>query len=114
MKIMETLKGITMKLPANWATTFTAIGTALMAALSFLASISYDQGPISVIIPIEYKPTVTLVAGSAALVLWVINGIMQKSKNVTGGSVMQDLNGKVVPEHKATLVQTTKNSTPIQ
>jgi hypothetical protein len=66
------------------------------------------------VIPLKYKSTVTTLAGIATLILFVWNGIQQKSKNVTGGSVQQDLTGATVPEHKADLVKATEKATPLE
>lgn len=96
---------------ANWQTTLSAIGTAMAAALTFLSGISYDLGPISMIIPIEYKPLIVKVAGIATLILWIWNGIAQKSKNVTGGTVQQTVSGAVAEEGTRSMVdQTVKAS----
>jgi hypothetical protein len=65
---------------ANWKTTLSAIGAALFSALTWLSTLSYDQGPIALIIPMQYKPWITKIAGVAALGLWIWNGIAQKSK----------------------------------
>lgn len=92
---------------ANWKTTFTAIGTALSAGLTFLSGLSYDQGPISMIVPIKYKGKITLLAGTATLILWVWNGIQQKSKDVTGGTVQQTQSGGVADAGTQTLVDET-------
>lgn len=43
-----------------------------------------------------------------------VKDTVTKDKNVVGGSVQQDLSGAVVPENKASLVQTTKNATPLE
>lgn len=96
-----------MTLPANWQTTVSAIGTAFMTAVTFLASVSYDQGPIAMVIPVKYKSTITLLAGTAALVLWVWNGIQQKSKNVTGGTVQQTVSGAKADDRTQSLVDQT-------
>src|ERR1043166_1132061 len=93
---------------ANWKTTVSMIGGLIFAALTWLSNISYDQGPIALVIPIKYKSTVTLVAGIASLLLFAWNGIRQKDREVTGGSKKQDLCGRTVPDSvHAGLVQTT-------
>lgn len=78
-----------------------------MGAITWLANVSYDQGPISMVIPIKYKGTVTLIAGVSALILFCWNGIQQKSKNVTGGSVQQTLDGKFAEPGTQNLVDQT-------
>jgi hypothetical protein len=97
---------------ANWKTTLTAAGTALMAAITFLSGISYDQGPIALVIPPKYKPTVTMIAGGCTLILWVWNGIHQKSSDVTGGKHQQTLDGDLAQPGTQTLVDLTKASSP--
>ena len=98
----------------NWKTSLSAAGTAIMAALTFLSTVSYDQGPISMVIPVRYKPTVALIAGLSTLALWIYNGLQQKSKNVTGGSVQQTYEGKFVEAGKQDLVDATLESSPVQ
>lgn len=100
-----------MTLPANWKTTVSMIGGTLMAALTWLANVSYEQGPISMVIPVQYKPTVTWIAGIAALILFVWNGIQQKDKNVTGGTVQQTTTGQVAAAGTQTLVDATVKAT---
>jgi hypothetical protein len=96
-----------MKLPANWKTTVSMIGGTIMGAITWLANVSYDQGPISMVIPVKYKGTVTLIAGVSALILFCWNGIQQKSKNVTGGSVQQTVSGAVAAPGTQDLVDET-------
>lgn len=96
---------------ANWKTSFTAAGTALSAGLTFLSGLSYDQGPIALVIPVKYKGTVTLLAGVATLILWVWNGIQQKSKDVTGGTTQQTASGAVADPGTQTLVDETIKAT---
>lgn len=96
---------------ANWATTVSMIGGVLMGALTWLSTLSYDQGQLALVIPVEYKPMVTKIAGIAALILFAWNGIKQKDKNVTGGIVQQTVSGAVADPGTQTLVdQTVKAS----
>ena len=97
---------------ANWKTSITAIGAAFLAGLTWLSSLSYDVGPIALVIPPKYKDKVALLAGIATLILWCWNGIAQKSKEVTGGSVQQTLEGNPAKPGTQTLVDITKQSTP--
>lgn len=83
------------------------IGGTLGAALTWLSTVSYDQGPIAMVIPVAYKPTVTLCAGIATLILFCWNGIKQKDKNVTGGIVQQTASGAVADPGTQTLVDET-------
>lgn len=94
-------------LGANWQTTVSMIGGVLMGALTWLSTLSYDQGSIAMIIPIEYKPLVTKIAGIAALILFAWNGIKQKDKNVTGGVVQQTASGAVADPGTQSLVDAT-------
>lgn len=96
-----------MKLPANWQTTVSMIGGVFMASLTWLANVSYDMGPIAMVIPVKYKGTVTLVAGVAALFLFIWNGIQQKTKSVTGGTTQQTKSGAVADAGTQSLVDAT-------
>lgn len=96
-----------MKLPANWQTTVSMIGGTLMGALTWLSTLSYDQGALAMVIPLEYKPLVTKIAGIATLILFVWNGIQQKTKSVTGGIVQQTASGAVADTGTQTLVDQT-------
>lgn len=73
----------------NWKTSITAIGTAVFAALTWISGVSYETSPLALIISPQYKPTIQYIAGIATVALWVWNGLSQKDKNVTGGSVPQ-------------------------
>jgi hypothetical protein len=97
---------------ANYKTSLSAIGTAIFAAITFLAQVSYDQGPIATVIPVKYKSTVTLIAGACTLFLWFWNGIAQKSKEVTGGAVQQTHDGQLAQRGTQTLVDLTRQSPP--
>jgi hypothetical protein len=94
-------------LGANWQTTVSMVGGTIGAALTFLSTVSYDQGPIAMVIPMKYKPTVALIAGAATLILWIWNGVQQKSKNVTGGIVMQTASGAIAEPGTQSLVDET-------
>jgi hypothetical protein len=97
---------------ANWKTTVSMIGGVFMGALTYLSTISYDQGAIANVIPIAYKPWVSKIAGISALILLCYNGIKQKSKEVTGGSVQQTLGGAVAEPGRQSLVDETKKASP--
>lgn len=98
---------LAMRLPANWQTTVSMIGGVFMGALTWLSTISYDQGAIAQVIPIAYKPLVLKIAGMATLILFVWNGIQQKTKSVTGGVVQQTKSGAVADAGTQTLVDQT-------
>lgn len=92
---------------ANWQTSVSGIGGVLMAFIAWLATLSYDQGGIALIIPVEYKPWVTKIAALAGLILLGWNAIQQKSKNVTGGMIQQTKSGAVADEGSQALVDAT-------
>lgn len=96
---------------ANWKTTASMIGGVLMAALTWLSTISYDQGAIAMVIPIEWKPFVAKTAGIATLLLFAWNGIRQKDKNVTGGVIQQTASGNVAAPGTQNLVDETLRAT---
>lgn len=96
---------------ANWQTSVSMLGGLLMGALTFLSTISYDQGAIALVIPIEYKPLIVKIAGVSTLILFAWNGMVQKSWNVAGGTKQQTVSGAVADEGTQTLVdQTVKAS----
>lgn len=82
-----------------------------MGALTWLSTLSYDQGQLALVIPVEYKPMVTKIAGIAALILFAWNGIKQKDKNVTGGIVQQTASGAVAAVGTQSLVDATVKAT---
>lgn len=49
------------------------IGVAFMSLLGGLSALSYQLGDIAVIVPPEYKPTVTVICFGAAFLLRCIN-----------------------------------------
>lgn len=69
----------------HWQTRLSAIGGTAMAALTFLSTVSYETSPLAAIIPPEHKGVISVIAGTAAALLWLWNGIRQKDKSVTGG-----------------------------
>jgi hypothetical protein len=97
---------------ANWKTTASMIGGTLMAALTWLSTLSYDQGQLALIIPVEWKPWVAKIAGVSTFILFAYNGIRQKDKAVTGGWKQQDLSGAAVEPGNQNLVDLTKAATP--
>lgn len=98
---------------ANWKTTASMIGATFMAGVTWLAGLSYDQGAIATIIPVQYKPLVMKLAGIATVILFAYNGIRQKDKAVTGGWKQQDLSGAPVKPGEQNLVDLTKQATPL-
>jgi hypothetical protein len=100
-----------MKLSANWKTTASMIGGTLMAALTWLSTLSYDQGQLALLIPVEWKPWVSKIAAIATLILFAYNGIRQKDKAVTGGTIQQTVNGNVAAPQTQSLVDETVKAT---
>lgn len=99
---------------ANWRTSISGIGAALFGLLTMIAALPYDMGALADIFPPAWKAKIAIAAALATLGLKWWNAIAQKDKTVTGGSVQQDLSGVPVPENQASLVQTTKNATPLE
>ena len=83
------------------------IGGTLFAGLTWLSTVSYDMGPIAMVVPVKYKGTVATISGIATLLLFCWNGIKQKDKNVTGGVVQQTANGAVAELGTQSLVDAT-------
>jgi hypothetical protein len=92
---------------ANWKTTASMIGATFMAGVTWLAGLSYDQGAIATVIPVQYKPLVMKLAGISTLILFAYNGFRQKDKAVTGGHVQQTVSGAVADPGTQTLVDET-------
>lgn len=92
---------------ANWQTTVSGIGGIIMAFIAWLSTLSYDQGGIALIIPIEYKPWIVKIAAISSLALLAWNAIQQKAKNVTGGTVQQTVSGAVAEPGTQSLVDAT-------
>lgn len=63
------------------------------------------------VIPPKYKPTVTMCAGIATLLLFCWNGVKQKDKNVTGGVVQQTASGAIADAGTRSLVDETIKAT---
>lgn len=99
---------------ANWKTTASMLGGLFMATLTWLSSLSYDQGAIAMVIPIEYKPLVLKIAGISTLILFAYNGIRQKDKAITGGWKQQDMSGAPVKPGDQNMVDLTQQATPLE
>lgn len=104
--------GKVLRMGANWKTTLSMMGGVLMAALTWLSTLSYDQGSLAMLIPETWKPTVTKLSGIAALLLLGWNAVAQKSKDVTGGNRQQTLDGDLAKPGEQTLVDLTKEARP--
>lgn len=86
---------------ANWKARVSTFGTIISGGLTFLAGISYDVSPLALIMPPEWKPKVLWVSGLATCILWAWNGMSQKANNVTGGTVRQGSEGRVIAKGSA-------------
>lgn len=78
---------------ANWKVALSQIGVAVAAILTTLAALPYTLGDIATIIPPAWKAKVVTIGIIAAFALRVLNGLQQKDKNVTGGTVQQTSGG---------------------
>lgn len=100
-----------MRLPANWRTTLSAFGAAIFGLLTVVAALPYDLGAVANIFPPEWKANIAIAGAICTTILKVINGICQKDKSVTGGTVQQTVSGMVADPGTQTLVdQTVKAS----
>lgn len=82
-------------LGANWKTSLTGIGTALTSGLVALSALPYTIGDLGNIIPPEYKAKLFTGSLIATVILRIWNSILQKDKNVSGGSLQQDVQENV-------------------
>lgn len=80
---------------ANWRTTFTALGTVVFGILTVLSALPDQLGPIAEIVPPFWKANIIKVSLAATAVLHLMNGMFSKDRTVTGGSIIQDVGGKV-------------------
>jgi hypothetical protein len=97
---------------ANWRTTISGIGTAIFGLLTMLAALPYQLGDVATIIPPEYKSKVVAVGIFATFALRVWNSMVQKDKNVTGGTVQQTSSGQVSDTKESTSVAETIQAPP--
>ena len=90
---------------ANYKTMLTGIGSTLSSVLVFISLIPYTlPTELSTIMSPALKPNVLLIAVVAKLVLGFWNSVVQKDKDVHGGTIIQDAKGEAV----ATTTQTPK------
>lgn len=92
---------------ANWKTTVSATGAGLFSLLTILAALPYELGEIATIIPPAWKAKVAMISAAATLILRIINGLVQKDRNVTGGTTQQTASGGVAEAGTQTLVDQT-------
>jgi hypothetical protein len=95
---------------ANWKTTVSGIGAALFSVLTILAALPYEMGDLAAIFSPAWKGKIATIAGIAALLLKIWNSLVQKDRDVTGGSKQQTLDGSVAEPGTQTLVDLTKAS----
>jgi hypothetical protein len=57
--------------PENWKATASAMASALFAALTVISGLSYDQGPMALIIPPTWKPLMLKISGGATVALFL-------------------------------------------
>lgn len=86
---------MTKLLGANWKTSVSGIGSALVGLLTMLAALPYDLGNIATVISPAWKGKIVTVGVVATLALRVWNSLQQKDKNVTGGVIQQTADGAV-------------------
>lgn len=94
-------------LGANWRTTASAIGAGIFSLLTVLAALPLELGEIATIIPPEWKAKVVVASAAATLILRIINGAVQKDRNVTGGTTQQTVSGAVAEPGTQALVDET-------
>ena len=94
-------------LGANWRTSLSAFGTAIFGLLTVVAALPYDLGAVANIFPVEWKANIAIASALAAAILKVVNGMVQKDKNVVGGTVQQTASGAVADKGTQTLVDET-------
>lgn len=100
-----------MNIPANWKTLVSGIGAGFFFVLTILAGLPYETGGLAEIFPIDWKPTILTISIIATFCLKVWNSVVQKDKNVTGGTVQQTTHGAVADAGTQTLVDATVKAT---
>src|SRR4051812_37903879 len=88
-------------LGANWKTTITGMGAWLSSIMTTLAALPYDKTTMQ-LVPPEWQPFVIKSGIVCTVILGIMNSHFQKSKNVTGGRVIQtpegEVQAKIVPK----------------
>lgn len=92
---------------ANWRTTLSGIGAAIFSLLTIIAALPYEAGGIANVFPVEWKSKILMASAAAAMLLKVINSLVQKDKNVTGGLIQQTASGNVAEPGTMSLVDET-------
>ena len=65
---------------ANWRTTTSGIGAAIMSLLALLAALPYSMGDVANMFPPSVKTYVAVISGVAAAILKTVNSAYQKDK----------------------------------
>lgn len=97
---------------ANWQTTLSGVGAALFLVLTIVAALPYELGAIADIFSPDLKIAVVKFGAGATAALKIWNAFAQKSRNVTGGSTQQTLQGDLAKPGEQTLVDLTKDAPP--
>ena len=63
--------------------------------LTVLAALPYQLGDVATIVPPAWKSKIVTAGIVATFILRVLNGLQQKDKNVTGGTLQQTADGQV-------------------
>lgn len=75
---------------ANWRTTLTGAGTAVLALIAFLAGLNDQLGDLAGFIPAEWRTRIAVTSAFSAALLKFLNGYVGKDAHVTGGKIRQD------------------------
>lgn len=94
-------------LGANWRTSLSAFGASICSLLTILAALPYELGSVATIIPPAWKAKIAIAGAISTALLKIVNGIVQKDKNVVGGTVQQTASGAVADTGTQTLVDET-------
>lgn len=83
---------------ANLKTTLTGIGSAVFSILTVMALVPAQIGDLSTILPEKYKGWIIIVGSVGAFGLRIWHSVAVKDAQVTGGTIIQDSQGKVAAE----------------
>lgn len=104
--------GKVLHMGANWQTTLSGVGAALMLLLTIVAALPYELGALADVFPPNVKMKLAAWAAVATTVLKIWNALAQKSRNVTGGNTQQTTTGELAKPGDQTLVDITKEAQP--
>ena len=97
-------------LGANWRTTVSGIGAGISSLLAVLSTISLTpegQAVVGFLSPSQ-KTTVAVGSAVAALAFKFWNSLVQKDRNVTGGTTQQTSDGARARDTSTSVLQTIK------